>query len=301
MRKQEITVSLLLFLLLFYSACAGQGGKSVSLRDTITNSPSQSYDTELKIAVAGVISPRESFAYYQDLLDYISRKIGRPVKLVQRETYREVNDWLREKRVDAAFVCSEAYVRGHDEFGLELLVAPLIHGQTVYYSYIIVPADSGAQSFNDLRGARFAFTDPLSNSGTLAPTYRLARMNETPASFFSEYIYTYNHDKSIVAVVNKLVAGAAVDSLIWDYLSETRPELTSQTRIIEKLGPYGIPPVVVPKDLDESTKLKLKEVLVLMHLNPEGKKILEKLKIDKFVSTKDSDYDSIREMIKRVQ
>lgn len=44
---------------------------------------------------------------------------------------------------------------------MELLVAPEVRGETVYYSYIIVPSDSPAQRFADLRGLTFGFTDPF--------------------------------------------------------------------------------------------------------------------------------------------
>ena len=142
-----------------------------------------------------------------------------PVTVVDRGNYREFNDLLSEGKLDVAFVCGGPYVEGHEEFALELLVVPeTLSGETVYYSDLIVPVGSTAKSLADLRGKRFAFTDPASNSGKLVPTYMLAKMGEIPDDFFDEVIYTYAHDKSIQAVKNKEVDGAAVDSLIYDYL-----------------------------------------------------------------------------------
>jgi len=83
---------------------------------------------------------------------------------------------------------------GKKEFGLKPLVVPVAHGEPVYYSYIIVPKDSPAKTFEDLKGTRFAFSDPQSNTGKLVPTYMLAIRNETPDSFFSTYVFTYAHD-----------------------------------------------------------------------------------------------------------
>ena len=101
------------------------------------------------------------------------------------------------KNIDVAFVCSGPYVDGHDAFGLELLVAPRAYGGAVYYAYIIAARDSPIARLEDFRGKRFAFTDPLSNTGKLVPTYMLARMNETPESFFKEFVFTKAHDKSM--------------------------------------------------------------------------------------------------------
>ena len=46
--------------------------------------------TPLRVAVAAVISPKGTVESYQPLLDYLARALGRPVELVQRRTYAEV-------------------------------------------------------------------------------------------------------------------------------------------------------------------------------------------------------------------
>lgn len=251
---------------------------------------------ELRIAISAVISPKETFVLYKDLLNYISEKLGMRVQLVQRETYAEVNNLVRDNQLELAFVCSGAYVDGHDQFGMELLVAPVAYGESVYYSYIIVPATSPAASLEDLRGKRFAFTDPMSNTGKLAPTSILAQLHETPESFFSSVIFTNSHDRSIEMVANNLVDGASVDSLIWEYLNGTSPALTSRTRIVKKSEPFGIPPVVVPKGLAPVLKERLRQVFLNLDREEAGREILARLKIDRFIRLEDSRYDSIRKM-----
>jgi phosphonate transport system substrate-binding protein len=46
----------------------------------------------LSVAVAAMISPKETFVYYRLLLDYIGEKLGREVQFVQRKTYGEINE-----------------------------------------------------------------------------------------------------------------------------------------------------------------------------------------------------------------
>lgn len=196
--------------------------------------------------------------------------------------------------VDAAFVCAGPYVEGKQKFGMELLVMPLVKGKPLYHSYIIVPRESTAQRLEDLRGKVFAFTDPKSNSGNLVPTYMLARMNETPDSFFSRDVFTYGHDKSIRAVAEKLVDGAAVDSLIWEYLALKTPELTGKTRIVARSEPYGIPPLVVRPGMDPELKRRFREIMLSVASDAEGRAILKGMMIDRFVAGDDANYDSIR-------
>ncbi|MBW6517171.1 MAG: phosphate/phosphite/phosphonate ABC transporter substrate-binding protein [ANME-2 cluster archaeon] len=298
--SKRYTFSLIILIIVITLSSAGCFGlepaKNISIDEVESTNGAQPEIQPMRIAVSAMVSPKETMIYYNELLDYVSERTGYPVELVQRETYMEVNDLVENQYIDAGFVCTGAYVEGHDKFGMELLVAPLVNGEPYYYSYIIVSQDSKAETLEDIRGKKFAFTDPLSNTGKLAPTYMLALMGETPDSFFSRYIYTQSHDRSIEAVAKNLVYGAAVDSLIWDYSNETNPEFTSKTKIIRRSDPYGIPPVVVHPDTDPELKNELKNIFLTMHKDPKGAEILEHINIDRFVEIEDSEYDSVRNM-----
>ncbi|MCK4795462.1 MAG: phosphate/phosphite/phosphonate ABC transporter substrate-binding protein [Desulfobacteraceae bacterium] len=278
------------------SGCEKREEKKIILGQTGTALEKPQEEAKVRIAVGGMITPKEGVVYYRDLLRYIQDKIGEKIEYVDRESYAEINEMLRTGKLEAAFVCSGPYVDGQKQFGLELLVAPQAYGETVYYSYILVAQDSAIRSFEELRGKRFAFTDPLSNTGKLVPTYMLAKINETPERFFKEVIFSKSHDKSIKAVAQGIVEGAAVDSLVWEYLNATNPEFTSKTRILKKSSPYAIPPVAVPRNLTPDLKDKMKQAFLHAHLDPQGQEILQKMKIDKFVEIADQAYDSVREM-----
>jgi phosphonate transport system substrate-binding protein len=271
--------------------------KLISLQPSLTEPISlPQHADKLRIAVGAIISPTKSLTFYEDILDYIGEKVGREVEMVQRKTYAEVNFLIKEGRIDAAFVCSRPYVEGHRNFGMELLCVPMCFGKTEYCSYFIVHKDSSIQNLEELRGKLFAFSDPLSNSGMLIPAYTLAKMGETPESFFKRYIFTYSHDNSIQSVADKFVDGAAVDSLIWEYLSIKEPQLTAQTKIIDKSDFCAIPPVVVSSDIASELKEKLRSAFLNMHNDPKGSKILKIILIDRFTVIEDSAYNSIREM-----
>jgi len=252
----------------------------------------------LRIAVAPVLSARPTSTLYQQLATYVGTKLGRPVELVQGKTYSEINDLLKSGDVTVAIVCTNPYLQGRDDFGMELIAAPQVDGDVVYYSFLIVNRNSPATSLDDLRGTSFAFTDPLSNSGRLAPIYQLARRGRNPDSFFSQTIFTYSHDSSIRAVADGVVGAAAVDSLVFDYLISNEPALTEKVKVIERWGPFGINPVVVNPHLDPGLKQELQGVFLGMDKDAEGLAILRKLQLDRFVVPDDSVYDSVREMRK---
>ena len=250
----------------------------------------------IRVAISGMIVPRETLGFYEELLKYVGIRLAKRVELVQRRTYQEVNDLVESGLVDVAFVCSLPYVLGRDNFGMELLVAPQVNGETLYYSYIIARTDSVIDSLEELRGKTFAFMDPDSNTGTLYPTYRLAQLGEQPGNFFHHYLYTYGHDNSVKAVLNKLADGAAVDSLVFDYMAARDRAVGTQIKVVEKSPPFGIPPVVVHPGLDPNLKEQLRRVFLDMDKDEMGKGILSRMGIDRFILPSDGAYDSIRVM-----
>ena len=245
-------------------------------------SPSRSNEP-ISLAIAAMTSPKETYIYYEKLVDYISQKLGRPIQFKQRKSYKEVNELLKKTVVDIAFICSGAYVSALPEGYMEIIAVPQINNKTYYQAYVIVHKDSPYQQFIDLKNKRFALTDPLSNTGYYYPLRRVKELGFTLDRFFSKTIYTYAHDYSIQAVARKLVDGASVDGLIFDYLAKHNPALVQNIRIIEKSEPFGMPPVVVPRRLDPQLKAKLKSILLSLHQDAKGKQILDQLNIDRFV------------------
>jgi len=282
----------------FFAACE-QKREKINLEQPVTRvAAEQTADTRapLHIAVAAMISPETTRVYYEELMSLIAEKMGRRAIFSQRKTYAEVNELVRKKEVDLAFVCAGPYTQGKKEFGMEMLAVPVANGKTVYHSYIIANKSGHINSMQDLHNKKFAFTDPQSNTGCLVPTYMLARMGKTPNSFFSDYFFTNSHDNSIKAVADNQADGAAVDSLIWEFMNKIDPSLTSRTKIIEKSPPYGIPPIVVNPALDPETKKRLKQILLTLHEDRKAAALLAKIQIDRFVEGDDRMYDTVRDM-----
>ncbi|ACL19250.1 phosphonate ABC transporter, periplasmic phosphonate-binding protein [Desulfitobacterium hafniense DCB-2] len=253
----------------------------------------------LKVGVASVLSPRETLEEYDRFDEYLEKEIGRPVELVQRGSYQEINNLVKTQAVDVAFICSGAYVVGNKD-DLDLLAVPVVNGKSTYQSYIIVNAQSQISRFEQLKGSVFGYTDPISFSGTIYPMYLVNQIQASSNNFFNRVVYTYSHDNSIKAVLDGVVNAAGVDSLVYEFALSKDPTLATKLKIINRSQEVGSPPVVVNKFIDPNLRTVLQEALLRMDSDPLGQEALKNLNYERFALPSHQDYGAIEVMIKAV-
>lgn len=176
----------------------------------------------------------------------LSEAMAEPVELVQRRTYQEITATILDGSVDAAWICGYPYLQHRES--LALLGVPVWRDRPLYQSYLIARADAQAGALADLRGGVHSFSDPDSNSGYLVTASDLARMSETPESFFSRSIFTYGHRNVVRAVAGGLTTSGSVDGYVWETLAQVEPFLTGQTRVVAKSEWLGFPPFAARAD-----------------------------------------------------
>ena len=197
-------------------------------------------------------------------------------------------------------MCGLPYVQLEAENSIGLLAAPIMtyeiyESKPIYYSYIIVNKKSNLENFEDLRGKTFVYNDELSNSGYNMPRAKLIKMNETKG-FFGKILKSGTHEESIRMVSEGKADVSAVDSLVLDHARLVGANYSKNVKIIEKLGPSAIPPVVYSKKLTPDIIANFQDVLVNMSKDEKGKEILKKIKLKEFTVIDDSNYDVIRKM-----
>ena len=127
--KKRLIIGCLIFVIGIYISGCGKDSDAVvvDFEKTVAverpTSPA-SDSAQLKVAVAAIISPKETFIYYRQLLDYIGHKMGREIQFIQRKTYGEINELLAKSQIDLAFICSGPYVEGKKKHGLMLRRTP---------------------------------------------------------------------------------------------------------------------------------------------------------------------------------
>jgi len=230
---------------------------------------------------------------------YLEKHLRQPVRFIQRKTYREVTWLLLRNEVGAAWICGFPYVVNDKR--LSLLAVPLYHGKPFYRSYLITARDNASvNSWRDLEGKVFAFSDPDSNSGYLYPVYHLRRLGLDPATLFRKSFFAWAHRNVVEAVAEGLADAGAVDGYVWESLRKQNPELTGRTRVVSRSPEFGFPPFVVRRNLPDQEIEHLRSALFSMQHDPVGRSLLDKLDLDGFTRGNDALYGGIRQMAEEV-
>lgn len=238
--------------------------------------------TALRGGIGAMISPERTLSEYEHLYRLVARKLPVTADIAQRRRYAEVNALLERGEIDFAWVCTGAAADLTARRVAFAVVAPVVAGAPRYRAYLIVRSNSGFTSFADLRGQRFAFTDPLSLTGRAVTIDHLRTIGETPETYFRDSFFTYAHDNSVRAVKRGLADAATVDSLVYDLLASRYPDEVKGLRIIWHSEWFPTPPIVVSSHEQEETVRRLRKAFTTLHEDPEGRAILAAIGIDRF-------------------
>ena len=235
----------------------------------------------LRVAMISVLNHARTEGYQSQMVRSLGRLLGRPVLLLHRRSYAEINQLLAKGDADVAFLSSGAYMVYGKKEDVRLLAMPERSGANYYFSYVIVPRASRIESLAELRGRRFVYVDPMSYSGYLELRAYLRKMGEDPERFFRSSYFTYSHDDSLRAVADGLVDGGVIASLTYDYYQMYAPAILESVRVIQILPGSGMGPVVARQGLKEADEVQ--EILLHLDEDAEAKEAMAQLLIDRFV------------------
>jgi len=256
-------------------------------------------NSDLRFAVATMVSAEDTFATYRRLVQRICRDVGRSDAFIVRPSYRAVREALEQEEIDVAFVCTGTYVRSLDNGGIRLLVQPEFSDGLEYRCTILVPHTSRYKTLDDLRNATIAFTDPESNTGHYVPSAAILDKGFKPRSFFGRIVFMGTHDRAIQATAIGAVDAAAVDELVWESHIRRKPSMAKRLRSIWKSEPFGPPPIVVPTSLPDDLVAPLRSALLALDKDKDGKQILAEIGIKRFVLPRPEEYEGAAKLYEK--
>jgi phosphonate transport system substrate-binding protein len=220
----------------------------------------------------------------------LEKELGTKVSLVSGKDYDDTLRLLRSGQVDIAGSGAFGYISANEEFGAKLMVRYVEDNGDSYRALVIVRSDSGIQALKDLKGKRFAFTDPKSTSGYLMPLLALQQQG-LDIKDFSKVEFVKKQPNSAIAVYTGQVdAGAIADNQLNEKYGVKLDELKVIWRSVPI--PHGVwmaRPTMADADVARVTAAILK-----ISRSAEGKSALAAASVRGFAEARDSDFDGVR-------
>ncbi|OIJ18289.1 hypothetical protein BKP45_11950 [Anaerobacillus alkalidiazotrophicus] len=255
----------------------------------------------IRFGVVSIMSIRETHRLYYNFKKYLEEQLGRPIEIIQTQTYSEMKELFERNEIDAGIVCSYLAVIGSRDEILKKIAMPVINGEKKFTSYIITQKNSEINSLEDLYNKSFAFSDPLSYSGYLVTKYDIMKGKNDFNKYFSNTYFTYSHDNTIIAVSNGLVDAGATHSSIFEKLKSGNNPIVDNIIIIGEGEYVGQSPIVVNPNIDDEFIKQLTDVVLNMHLNEKGKVALNKLSFDYFDLPEKELYEPITQILEEIE
>ncbi len=257
-------------------------------------------ETSQKTFVIGLIPEHNIFSQkerYKPLAAYLTKKIRLKVELAILPRYGNIIDNFTAGGLDGAFFGSFTAALAHKKMNIDALARPeYSNGVSSYHGLIFVRKDSGIRSVSDMRGKRFVFVDKATTAGWLLPMYYFKTHSiQDSGTLLKETYFAGTHEGAIYDVLDKKADIGAAKNTVFVRLADTDLRVSQELLILAKSPDVPANALCVRKDLDDTLKTNLKETLLNMDQDQEGKEVLKGFGAIRFVATSEADYAPVFE------
>lgn len=248
----------------------------------------------LRVSAIPDESPTELQRKFLPLGEYLSKETGMKVEFTPVTDYAAVVEALAANKIDMAWLGGFTYIQA--KIRTNAAVKPIIQRieDEKFTSKFIVPENSSAKSLSDLKGKTFAFGSPSSTSGHLMPRFYLMKAGINPDKDFRSIAFSGAHDATVAFVASGKVEAGALNSSVWDKLSDAKNPNAEKVKVLYTTPPYHDYNWTVRGGLDASVVKKISDAFLKLNVNdPAQKELMDLQRASKYIATKSSNYDEI--------
>ncbi|MBT9523587.1 MAG: PhnD/SsuA/transferrin family substrate-binding protein [Dechloromonas sp.] len=234
---------------------------------------------------------------YAPLAAYLSRELGREVRLVTAKDFDAFWEGVEQRRFDIVHYNQFHYVRSADKY--RVIAHNEEFGLGTVAGALYVRKDSGISAIEQLRGRKIVFgggTDAMMSY--ILPSYLLLQAGLQPTDY--ETVFSKNPPNSLISLFHgKADASGAGDILIDLPVVRNAMDTSTVTHLgmTERLLHL---PWAVRKDMPKALSARIQALLVGLKASEEGRAILTRAEMTGFGAASDVDYDPHRRIIRKV-
>jgi phosphonate transport system substrate-binding protein len=238
---------------------------------------------------------------YEPIAAYLAKKAGVRMRFTVLPRYGNVIGNFVSAGMDGAFFGSFTYAVARKRLGVEALARPVdLRGGSTYHGLIFVRKDSGIRSVEEMRGKRFAMVDRATTAGYLLPLEYFEKHGKDYRTYLGEYYFAGTHEAAIRDVLDRKADVGAAKNTVFERLAAGDERLRTDLTILERSRDVPENALAVRKDLDIALKGRIKDALLAMHLDAEGREVLGAFGAQRFIETNDEDYRAVYDLARSV-
>lgn len=237
-------------------------------------------------------------ARFKLLGEYLSRKIGVPVRFTILSRYGNILESFESGALDGAFFGSFTGALAIEKLGVIPLARPVNLDRTsTYHGYLFARKDGGIRDVSGMRGKRMVFVDRATTAGYLFPLAWLRHNGVRSAEgFFGETWFSGSHDAAITAVLDRKADVGAAKHSVYDRVRKENPRVDKELVIIGSSPSVPSNGLCVRKDLEEDLREALRRALLDLKGDPGGATVLAEFGALEFIPTSAGDYAPVVEL-----
>ncbi len=239
---------------------------------------------------------QQTRAAWWTIFAWAARRAAVPLEAIAHAPPARLDDLWARADMGCVFMCGWPYAMADPR--PRLIAAPVpapprYGGAPVYFTDLVVRADSAYRSLADTFGGRLAWTAETSHSGYNALRHHLLRYrtDERKALYGETVGPLVTPARALRSVIDGAADVAPLDSLCLDLLRRHVPERAAAVRVVETTDPAPIPPLVASPDADPGACARLRAALLCAHEDAALRPVLEGALITGFVAPAPEVYD----------
>jgi phosphonate transport system substrate-binding protein len=255
--------------------------------------------TTLILGVFPRRSPTEMVEMFSPLANYLTKVLGRPVKIETTPDFPSFWRAVTSQRYHLVHFNQYHYVRSHKELGYQVIAKNEEAHKSTMAGVILVRKDAGIQSMADLKGKTIIFGgDRQALVSYVIPTFMLREAGLKPGDYREEFAIN-PPNVALTVFFRKADAGGSGDILLDMPFVRDKVDV-SMLRYLKSSEQVAQLPWAVRADVPPAQRALIQQALLGLKAAAGGSDILKAANLTGIVPATDKEYDYVRNMIRTV-
>ncbi len=213
----------------------------------------------------------------ETLAKLLSEKTGLTVESNVATSYTAVVEAMGTGKAHIGWLPPFGYVQAHEKYGAEIGLITIRFGNFFYKGQIIVGADSGIKTLDDLKGKTMCWVDVASPAGFIFPKAMLISKGYDVENMFTHTTEAGSNNNVVLAVYNGDCDAGATYVDARGAVEKDYPDVRDKVSVIAETDKIPNDTVTFAKDLPAEMQDQVRKALLDIAGTDQGKEALKNL------------------------